>query len=104
MKRFHYIFPKYLVKAAESWFHFRNSVCKIFKLSSEMKIVKQGRKKSRKDHQTLLETVAILRIIFQAYSSSADIETGYYFYASTNSFLAGVFQRKGAIYMVNNHL
>ena len=78
MKRFDYIFPKYLVKAAESWFNFRNSVCKIFKLSSEMKIVKQGRKRSRKDHQTLLETVAILRIIFQAYSS-ADIETGYYF-------------------------
>ena len=30
MKRFD-IFPKYLVKAAEPWFAFRNSVCKIFK-------------------------------------------------------------------------
>ena len=78
MKRLDYIFPKYHVKAAESWFGFRNSACKIFKLSSEMKIVKQEGKRSRKDHQTFLETVAILWIIFQAYSST-DIETGYNF-------------------------
>ena len=93
MKRFDYIFPKYLVKAAKSWFGFRNSVCKIFKLSSEMKIVQQGRKRSRKDHQTLLQNSRYF-VNYLPGNPLIDIETGYHRPRQKLKLFRGSFSKK----------